>query len=347
MKKRTTLFSGAAVAAVLSLTASLGAAAAPETSPAAPSASGAGIYTCTLKFEPGSLPCTRAAAPAPVPVPVPSPAPAAAPAPAPAPAPAAAAPAPAAAVPAAPAAAAASPVVKPPTAAAAPATVVPASTGSALMPLGVPGAWSQTFSDDFNGSALDTSKWSRSWFGGGTMNKVRTDPANVSVGGGILSLKLSDAGTGALVSSNPKDAATTGYEFRTGYTEARISFPGNGTVLHNWPAWWTTGQSWPATGENDIAEVLKGKLTSNYHSGSGTHNQGTIPGAWGNGFHTYGLWRKGNLSEVYVDGVKVKSFATDDGNAAQYLVLNVGKASTSTAYGPASEMKVDYVRAWQ
>jgi hypothetical protein len=179
------------------------------------------------------------------------------------------------------------------------------------------------------------------------MNKVKTSAANVSVGGGNLSLKLSDAGTGSLVSSNPKDAATTGYEFRTGYTEARISFPGNGTVLHNWPAWWTTGQSWPATGENDIAEVLTGKMRSNYHSGSGTHNQGTIPGNWGNEYHTYGLWRKANLSEVYVDGVKVKSFATDDGNAAQYLVLNVGKAGTSTAYGPASEMKVDYVRAWQ
>lgn len=269
MKIRTTLLSGAAAAAVLSLTASLGAVAAP------------------------------AAEPAPV------------------------------------------------EAAAAPGAVVPASTGTAPMPLGVPGPWSQTFGDDFNGTTLDAGKWSSSWFGGGTMNKVRTDPANVSVGGGNLSLKLSDAGTGALVSSNPKDAATTGYEFRTGYTEARISFPGNGTVLHNWPAWWTTGQSWPATGENDIAEVLKGKLTSNYHSGSGTHNQGTIPGSRGNEYHTYGLWRKGNLSEVYVDGVKVKSFPTDDGNAPQYLVLNVGKASTSTAYGPASEMKVDYVRAWQ
>lgn len=325
MKKRTTLFYGAAVTAVLSLTASLGAVAAPAAAPAAPTAA-TGTYKCTLKISDGVPPCTLQAAPAPAE----APAPAAAVAPAPAAEPAPAAPAPAAAaVPAAPAA------------------VLPASTGSALMPLGVPGAWSPTFSDDFNGTTLDTSKWASSWFGGGTMNKVKTDPANVSVGGGNLSLKLSDAGTGSLVSSNPKDAATTGYEFRTGYTEARISFPGNGTVLHNWPAWWTTGQSWPATGENDIAEVLKGKLTSNYHSGSGTHNQGTIAGNWGNEYHTYGLWRKGNLSEVYVDGVKVKSFPTDDGNAPQYLVLNVGKASASTAYGPASEMKVDYVRAWQ
>ena len=51
------------------------------------------------------------------------------------------------------------------------------------------------------------------------MIKVKTDPANVFVGCGHLS--LSDAGTGGLVSSNSPDAATTGDEFRTGYTEAR------------------------------------------------------------------------------------------------------------------------------
>ncbi|MCB5292039.1 family 16 glycosylhydrolase [Arthrobacter sp. SO3] len=223
----------------------------------------------------------------------------------------------------------------------------PASTQSAEMPLGVPGAWTQTFDDEFNGTTLDRNKWSRSWFGGSRANQVKTDPKNVSVGGGHLSLKLSNSGTGALVSSNPKDSAKIGYEFRTGYVEARISFPGKGKVLHNFPSWWTTGQSWPETGENDIAEVINGNLTSNYHSGSGSHPQGAIPGYWGGQFHTYGLWRKDNVSEVYVDGVKVKSFRTDDGNAPQYLVLNVGKADTSTAYGKTSIVKVDYVRAWK
>lgn len=59
-----------------------------------------------------------------------------------------------------------------------------------------------------------------------------------------------------------------------------------------------------------------------------------VPGYWGD-----------NFSEVYLKGVKVKSFRTDDGNAPQYLVLNVGKANTSTVCGRASTVKVGYARA--
>lgn len=31
------------------------------------------------------------------------------------------------------------------------------------------------------------------------------------------------------------------------------------------------------------------------------------------------MWRKDNVSEVYVDGVKVQSFRTDDGHARSTL----------------------------
>ena len=64
------------------------------------------------------------------------------------------------------------------------------------------------FDDEFNGTALDTSKWSSSWFGGGVMNNTSTSPANVSVANGILTLTLSSTSVGALVSTNPTGGAS-------------------------------------------------------------------------------------------------------------------------------------------
>lgn len=284
---------------------------------------------------PGQLKRNTSPAPAPLPATDPTPAPTTDPAPA--------------TTTAAPAPAPAPTTATTTTAAPAPApTVAPlAATGTA--PLGVPGNWTMAFDDEFNGTGLDSTKWSNCWFSSncGTMNKVSTNPGNVAVAGGNLVLSLSSSTSGSLVSTNPKGGATTGYQFGTGYVEARIKFPGDGTNLYNWPAFWTTGQTWPTNGENDIAEVLSGKMTVNYHSTSGAHNQGTVPGNWGNSFHTYGLHRTATSSDVYFDGVKVKSYPTDDGGAPQYIVLNVGASSTAPAYGAASQVQVDYVRAWQ
>ena len=202
------------------------------------------------------------------------------------------------------------------------------------------------FEDNFDGTSLNTNKWASSWFNGGSMNNVTTSPANVAVSGGNLILTLASVSSGALVNTNPDDAAGTPYEFTTGYAEARINFPGNGTDVYNWPAWWVTGQNHPETGENDIAEGL-GTMTVNYHSTSGAHNQGTVPGVWTNAFHTYALHRKVGSCDVYYDGNLVKSYSTEDGEAPHYLIFNVGQSGSRTkVYGTGSRVLVDYVRVW-
>jgi Glycosyl hydrolases family 16 len=219
-------------------------------------------------------------------------------------------------------------------------------TGSGPLPNGPAGAWAIDFQDDFNGSSLDLTKWSNQ--DGVSMNNVVAHAANLAVSGGNLTMTVASATSGAYISSGTVDGAghIGGYMFPVGsFAEARISFPGSGATIYNWPAWWTSGPNWPAAGEIDIAEGL-GTMTVNYHSnGPDTANFGTIPGTWSNAFHIYGVNRKASSCDVYYDGVLVETFPTDDNGATQSLLLNVGSGHTA-AYGTAGQVLVDYVRAW-
>ena len=206
-------------------------------------------------------------------------------------------------------------------------------------PSGPSGSWTNTFDEEFNGTALDTSKWMPNWYGeGGVMNDVGTYAANVSEGGGHLTLTLAGPNSGALIGSD----VPGGHKVAVGeYVEASVLFPGNGTSIDNWPAWWTSSPNWPAAGEHDIAEGL-GSLTVNYHSPSGPHNQGTIPGNWSNAYHTYGVLRAADHADVYWDGQLVKSYPTDDNGQPEQLIFNVGGSGSTGG----SQMLVDWVRAW-
>lgn len=215
-----------------------------------------------------------------------------------------------------------------------------------MLPAGPGGAWTMVFNDEFNGTGLDRSRWNNN--DGWSMNDVTTRGSNIAVAGGTLSLTLSSPTEGAAINSSPAlGAGANGFLLQVGdYAEARVMFPGDGKTLYNWPAWWTSGPGWPSGGEHDIAEVLGGSNTVNYHSDSGAHNQGTVPGYWGGSFHTYGMQRFADHADVYWDGALVKSYKTDDNRAGQALILNVG-ASGKAVTGAASQVKVDWVRAFR
>jgi hypothetical protein len=219
------------------------------------------------------------------------------------------------------------------------------------VPNGPPGAWTLGFQDEFNGSTLDTAKWDPHWYlEGGSQNNTPTYARNVTVANGELVLRLANEGgtiTGASVNTQGND----GYQVMPGeYAEARVYFPGEDVSqpIYNFPAWWISGTPWPSAGEHDIAEGLGGNLTVNYHSPSGSHNQGTIPGDWNNAFHTYGVHRKATSADVYWDGKFVKSYQTDDNGGGENLILNIGRSSSRTPVtGAAGAVRVDYVRAWR
>jgi hypothetical protein len=215
------------------------------------------------------------------------------------------------------------------------------------LPVGVAGAWTLVFDDEFNGTVLDTTKWLPYWgTEGNQLNNVGTYASNVAVSGGSLILTLADGDSGAAVTTA---TGSNGFAVRVGmYTEARVRFPGNGTKLFNWPSWRMSGLQSVATGEHDIAEVMGGALSINYQSSSsGPHDPGVVSGYWGDAFHVYGVHRKASSADVYWDGNLIRSYATDDNGGGENLTFNVGSGEGVPAAGAASQVTVDYVRVWK
>ncbi|GAA2629623.1 hypothetical protein GCM10010307_20570 [Streptomyces vastus] len=214
------------------------------------------------------------------------------------------------------------------------------------------------FSDEFDGTSLDTSKWNPNWLGCPTcttkpVNSAETTayaPSQVSVSGGSLHLKLVQQQTtvdgktypyrSGLVESNGKA------EFTYGAFEARIYTPGSGGKISNWPAFWTDGQNWPTDGEMDVMEGLGGSACYHFHSPAGGPG-GCAPGDF-TGWHTYGAeWKPGSVT-YYYDGKLVGQISTGITSAPMYLILNNGISDQHG--GPAmanADMMTDYVRVWQ
>ncbi len=123
-----------------------------------------------------------------------------------------------------------------------------------------PTQWRQVFNEDFDGTTLDTTKWSAFYGAGHGGNGVRR-PSQVKVENGNLVL-TSQMINGVLTSG--------GIAGRTGYTYGRFEFrvrtdrdPSNATsgIVLTWPQ----AGGWPATGENDIYETgYDGSRTSFY-----------------------------------------------------------------------------------
>ena len=135
---------------------------------------------------------------------------------------------------------------------------VAASAASAQPASAAPALGALTWSDEFDGSALDLTKWTHR-APGPRHDGILTADA-VSVGGGLLTIKTyTQAGkhySGMIASQNPN---LTGFEQRYGYFEARIKFNSSPGM---WSAFWLQSPSIgnpigdPATAgvEMDVAE---------------------------------------------------------------------------------------------
>ena len=115
---------------------------------------------------------------------------------------------------------------------------------SILSVLSVPDGYRLVWSDEFNGNAIDTSKWGYDIGGGGWGNnelEYYTDRSNNAyVSNGVLHIRALKEDYGGRSYTSARLLSKGKYEFQYGYVEARIALP---VGMGIWPAFWMLGQN--------------------------------------------------------------------------------------------------------
>jgi beta-glucanase (GH16 family) len=241
------------------------------------------------------------------------------------------------------------------------AAVMCASPVKADPPGGTAG-WTLSFEDNFNGTALDTSKWTASSAQDGTVYQYHL-PSSNKVANGILTQETTRRDSTTFWNSYIDTANK--FEPVYAYFEARSK---TSWATAAWPSFWTVARfGWPP--ELDIYENWGGpnvSMTSqNWHfrnsSGAeeGDQNGYWLPtshpnywnSGWGADYHTYAaLWEEGKIT-WYVDGVLVHTSTKEVTTLPMYMILSngIGRHNNfdfSDGPGDKYNQKVDYVRVW-
>jgi beta-glucanase (GH16 family) len=239
------------------------------------------------------------------------------------------------------------------------------------------GNWNIVWSDEFNGTTVDTNTWTYDLGNGGSnpgwgnneleFYTARTN--NASVAGGLLHIVAQKESTNGFSYTSARLKTQGLRAWKYGRFEWRARCPGGSGF---WPALWFLGTnittvSWPGCGEIDVMET-SGAATTNVqgslHSGSDETAIYTFPSSGSvTNFHIYDLDWSMNAFLFYVDGHLYQSqtswtsslgaFPTPF-NQPCFIIMNlavggnyVGNPSIATINangGFPGDMQVDYVR---
>ncbi|MBN2486255.1 MAG: carbohydrate-binding protein [Bacteroidales bacterium] len=233
--------------------------------------------------------------------------------------------------------------------------------------------WELAWSDEFDGTEVDRSKWNFQVGGGGWGNgeaQYYTDGANSSVADGFLTIEARKENFGGNSYTSSRMNTSGKGDFLYGRVEVRAKLPRTGGT---WPAIWTLPTdwaygSWPNSGEIDIMEhtgnnygtVLGTIHTEAYNHSIGTAKGGSITvGNVTDTFHTYVIEWYPDRIDWYVNDVYYFTFYNEYKTSAewpfdkrQHLLLNIaiggGLGGTIDASGVwPQQMVVDYVRFYR
>lgn len=246
------------------------------------------------------------------------------------------------------------------------------------------GEYQLVWSDEFDGSALNTDVWNIEVNGNGGGNQEKqyyTDrPENLRVEEGNLVIEARKEEyynreyTSARINSRNKKY------FKYGKIEARIMFPkGGGT----WPAFWMMGNdypqsNWPKCGEIDIIEHVGNQPRMASFAVHTPNKNGSRGNNWSmrsymdgleENYHVYGIeWLEDDfngMDRIYftIDGERLamtqeEAEHVDDNyywpfNKDHFIILNLAIGGTmggnvdDAIFASPVQMKVDWVRVWQ
>ncbi|MEO2049397.1 MAG: glycoside hydrolase family 16 protein [Pirellulales bacterium] len=238
-----------------------------------------------------------------------------------------------------------------------------------------PAGWNATWSDEFDGTQLDTSKWDPIlWTTPFNNEQQAYHPSRATVSGGNLVLTADDANFGGKSFTSGK--VESKFEQQHGRWEVRAKLPG---TQGTWPAIWllpdTAQYPWPSQGEIDILENRgnQPELTSSaFHWGPDffgrqfvfAEQQATNGGQAENhhdDFHTYAVEWSASRLRFFVDDVHYYTISNANtggflGNQTAPMELNLNVAVGGDFLGGAQpnessvwpqQMLVDYVRVYE
>jgi hypothetical protein len=237
-----------------------------------------------------------------------------------------------------------------------------------------PGFPNLIWSDEFDGTTINSSNWTydlgNGGFGNNELENYTNRPENARIENGMLIIEArrENLGGSAYTSARLKTEGRRTFGVNT-WVEARIQVPQGQGI---WPAFWMLGSSistvgWPSCGEIDIMEMrgqnpLQNLGTMHWANDNGSH--ASFGGSFNSsvslagGFHTFAISRTTTAIRWYVDGAQYFEGniagginSTSEFQAQFFILLNVavggnfvGSPDASTPFP--QQMRVDYVRVW-
>ncbi len=250
--------------------------------------------------------------------------------------------------------------------------------GSPVKEVKAADSWVLEWSDEFDGTSLNTNNWTceigtGSWGWGNNEHQYYTNrKENVEVSNGTLKIKALKENYNGSEYTSARLITRDKQEFKYGKIEARIKLP---SYTGAWPAFWTLGANggWPKCGEIDIMEAINAEnntygyvhwhVESADYTGQGDTG-GTSAGKLPTGYqrtewHTYGIEWDEKQIKFYVDDKVFRTVGITADHMSEfrqdhYIILNQavggqwpGHTIDDSAFPSRSVMEVDYVRVYQ